>query len=152
MSATHAALGREVRVDLPVRWHRRDDPGHGVLVAARPRLVPASGYCPEVVVRCAAVSEGLASWRAEALDALAAQLPDFALEDEDDYELGDQPVAYRRFAHRVGSADLLSEQWAWQVDGLGVTLTCSVAREDYPTFCDVFEEIAATLEVLPAAA
>ncbi len=152
MSATHPALGREIQVTLPMRWHRRDEPGHGVVVAARPRRIPASGFCPEVVVRCTSVLDDLHTWRDEAISALAAQLPDFALEDEDHFDLGDHRVLYRRFAHRSGTADVLSEQWAWLVDGLGVTLTCSVAREDYPTFCDVFEAIAETVDVVPQAA
>jgi hypothetical protein len=56
-------------------------------------------------------------------------------------------VAYRRFAHRVGAADLLCDQWAWVVGGLGITLTCSAAREDYWDYCDVFEAIAETVDL-----
>lgn len=152
MTEPRPALGREILVDLPVRWHRRDEPDRGVVVAARPRRVPASGLCPEVVVRCTTVADDLVAWRADAIAALGRQLVDFALEDEDGFPLGDHEVAYRRFAHRSGPWDVLCEQWAWLVDGLGVTLTCSVAREDYPTFCDVFEAIAETLDVLPSAA
>jgi len=143
-----ATLGRTVQVTLPDRWHRRERQAHGIVVAARPRTVPASGYCPDVVVACTPVADDLRAWRDEAVAALAAQLPDFALEDADDYLLGDHVVAYRLFAHRFGTVDVLSEQWAWLVDGLGVTLTCSVAREDYPTFCDLFEAVAGTVEVV----
>jgi len=144
--------GRDVLVTVPARWHRRADPARGVVVAARARVVPPSGHIPELVVRCAAVDEDLATWRAGAITALARQLPAFALEDRDDFDLGEQPVVYHRFAHRLGTLELLSDQWAWLVDGLGVTLTCTVAREDYPAFYELFEAVAATVDVMPAAA
>ena len=145
-------LGRDVLVTVPARWHRRADPEHGILVAARSRTVPESGQCPEIVVRCALVDDGLRAWRAEAVNQLADQLHAFALEDDDEFDLGPHPVAYHRFAHRLGSAELLSEQWAWLVEGLGVTLTCTVAREDYLAYCDLFEAVAESVEVMPAAA
>ena len=89
------------------------------------------------------------NYNKDALLDLRAQLVDFALEDADEYDLGDRRVAYHRFAHRFGTADVLCDQWAWQVDGLGVTLTCTVSREDYLTYCDLFEDVAATVDVLP---
>ena len=147
-----SSSGRDVLVTVPARWHRREDPAHGVVVAARARSVPPSGQVPELVLRCVRVDDDLATWRADAVAALADQLPAFALEDEDSFELGGHRVAYRRFAHRLGTAELLSEQWAWLVDGLGVTLTGTVAREDYLAYCDLFEAVAATVEVMPAAA
>ncbi|GAA3829936.1 hypothetical protein [Nocardioides panacisoli] len=152
MHTTGAPAGRDVLVTVPARWHRREDLKHGVVVAARARAAPPSGHPPELVVRCAAVEESLATWRAGAIAALARQLPAFALEDRDEFDLGEQPVAYHRFGHRLGTLELLSEQWAWLVDGLGVTLTCTAAREDYPAFCDLFEAVAATVDVMPAAA
>ena len=94
----------------------------------------------------------LTTWRDTTMAELAQRLPGFALEDADTFDLGDHRVAYRRFAHTSGAADVLSEQWAWLVDGVGVTLTCSVAREDYPAYCDVFERIAETVDVLPGVA
>lgn len=143
-----ATLGSAVHVTLPDRWHRRDRPAHGIVAAARPRNVPGSGVCPEIVVACTPVADDLDAWRDEAMAALATQLPDFALEESDSYALGEHVVAYRLFAHRLGTADVLSEQWAWLVGGLGVTLTCSASREDYPTFCDLFEAVAGTVEVI----
>ena len=80
------------------------------------------------------------------------RLVDFELEDDDEFELLDRTVVYHRFAHRLGVADLLSDQWSWLADGLGVTLTCTVAREDYPDYCDVFEAIAETVSIDPRAA
>lgn len=139
----------DVTLTVPRTWHTRRDLGHGVILAARPRSVPASGVSPEIAVRCSSVDVDLAAWRGQAVLDLRAQLVDFALEDADDFDLGDHRVAYVRFAHRFGAADVVCDQWAWLVDGLGVTLTCSVAREDYLTYCDLFEDVAATVDVLP---
>jgi len=139
----------DVTLTVPRSWHTRRDLGHGVILAARPRSVPPSGVSPEIALRCATVDVGLAPWRGQAVLDLRAQLVDFALEDADDFDLGDHRVAYVRFAHRFGAADVVCDQWAWLVDGLGVTLSCSVAREDYLTYCDLFEEVAATVDVLP---
>lgn len=139
----------DVTLAVPGSWHTRRDLGHGIVLAARPRTVPASGVCPEIALRCASVDLDLATWRGQALLDLRDQLVDFVLEDADRFELGDHLVAYARFAHRFGAADVICDQWAWQVDGLGVTLTCSVAREDYLAYCDLFEAVAATVDVLP---
>lgn len=141
-------------VVVPSTWRRRTDPAHGVLVAARSTVLPPSGVRPELVVRHARVDDGLTlvAWRADALRELAGLLVDFALEDDDEYDLLGHEVAYRRFAHRLGAADVLCDQWAWLVDGWGLTLTCSVAREDYPVYCDVFEAVAETVELLRGAA
>lgn len=139
----------DVTVTVPRSWHARRDLGHGLILSARPRTPPASGVSPEIAVRCTPVDLDLSVWRGQALLALRAQLTDFALEDADEYDLGDHRVAYCRFAHRIGPTDVLCDQWAWVVDGLGVILTCSVAREDYLAYCDLFEDVAATVDVLP---
>lgn len=139
----------DVTLTVPRTWHTRRSPAHGIVLAARPRTIPASGISPEIVVRCAPVEVELGTWRGQALLDLRAQLTDFALEDADQFDLGDQRVSYHRFAHRFGAADVVCDQWSWLVDGLGVTLTCSVAREDYLAYCDLFEDVAATVDVLP---
>ncbi|KAA1427606.1 hypothetical protein [Nocardioides antri] len=149
MTSRHLITDNDVTLTVPRTWHVRRNLAHGVILAARPRSVPATGVCPEIVLRCTVVDADLAAWRGQALLDLRAQLADFALEDADEFDLGDHRVAYHRFAHRLGSADVLCDQWAWLVDGLGVTLTCSVAREDYLTYCDLFESIAATVDVVP---
>lgn len=131
---------------LPPRWRRTSDPSGGVVVAARAPEVPGSGVRPELVLRCVPVSGDLGAWRDGAVSALATRLDDFELEDEDRYELGGHEVDYRRFAHRAALDDLLCDQWAWLVDGQGLTLTCTVAREDYADYCDVFEAIAETFD------
>lgn len=132
----------DLGIALPTSWRRTSAPDRGVLVSARAAIVPASGFRPEVVLRCDAVSLG----------DLAGRLNDFAVEDEDHFDLMGRDVAYRRFAHRVGAIDVLCDQWAWLVGELTVTLTCSVAREDYWDWCDVFEAIAETVDVGPRAA
>jgi hypothetical protein len=145
----HPAHPAHLGIAVPPTWRRRSDPDHGVLVAARATQVPASGVPPELVLRCARVDDDLAGWRATAMAELAERLEAFALEDDDDFDLLGRDVAYRRFAHRVGTADVVCDQWAWLAHGVGITLTCSVAREDYPTYCDLFETIAETVDLLP---
>ena len=142
----------DIGICLPVTWRRRSALAHGVVVSARSTVLPASGVHPELTLRCVPVDTDLQTWRAEAIGELAARLLDFDVEDDDAFELLGRPVAYHRFAHRLGSADVLSDQWAWLSDGLGVVLTCSVAREDYPDYCDVFEAIAETVSIGPRAA
>gem|GEM_PF-1898495 len=146
--------GRQLGIAVPPTWRRRSDPDHGVLVAARATRLPASGVSPDLVLRYSRVDDGedLTAWRERAMGELADLLIDFALEDDDEFDLLGHDVAYRRFAHRVGTADVLCDQWAWLADGVGLTLTCSAAREDYPDYCDVFETIAETVDLLPDAA
>lgn len=133
-------------IALPPRWRRRSDPDHGVLVHARAGVVPPSGTPPELVLRRAPVDDDLVAWRAAAHARLATELVGFDLEDEDAFELEGRAVVYARFAHRLGTTELVSEQWSWLVDGSGTTLTATVAREDYADYCDVFEAVAATVE------
>ena len=141
-----------IGICLPASWRRRASPAHGVVISARSTVLPASGVPPEAALRCAAVDTDLGTWRADAITELADRLVDFEVEDDDEFDLGGGTVNYHRFAHRLGAADLLCDQWSWLVDGLGVTLTCSVAREDYPDYCDVFEAIAETVSIDPRSA
>lgn len=146
-------MGRaDLGIALPPSWRRTSDPDRGVLVSARAASVPASGFRPELVLRCTPVLGALEAWRDQEMTELAGRLATFEVEDEDCFDLVGHDVAYRRFAHRLGPADVVCDQWAWLVDGLGVTLTCSVAREDYWDYCDVFETIAETVDIGPRAA
>lgn len=135
----------DVLVSVPRTWTTRTDPDHGVVVAARARELPLSGFAPDLVVRITSVADDLTTWRAEAVGALAGQLDGFDLEDDDEFDLDDRPVAYHRFSHRLGEFDLIVEQWSWLVDGVGITLTGSVAREDFLDYSEVFERVAGTL-------
>ncbi len=137
----------DLGIAVPPRWRRRSDAAHGVLVTARAATLPASGVRPELTLVCTSVDQDLESWRDEAMRELADRLDDFALEDDDTYDLDGHDVAYRRFAHRLGAADLLCDQWAWVVGGLGITLTCSVAREDYWDYFELFEAVAETVDL-----
>ncbi|WP_435770272.1 hypothetical protein [Nocardioides sp. SYSU DS0651] len=141
-----------INVSLPPRWATRTDPARGIVVAARCRERPPGGFPPELVVRAVPVDSDLLTWRRDALTTMGLQLVRFDLEDEDRFGLGDHEVLYRRFSHHLAGTDLVGEQWSWLVDGVGVTLTATVARSDYPAYCDVFEDVAATVEVVPAAA
>lgn len=142
-----STMGRaDLGIALPPSWRRTSDPDSGVLVSARPVSTPASGFRPHVVLRCGPATGELDDWCDQEMAELARRLSGFEVEDDDTFDLMGHDVAYRRFAHRLGAADVLCDQWGWLVDGLGVTLTCSVAREDYWDYCDVFEAIAATVE------
>lgn len=142
----------DIAVAVPHSWSTRSDPLHGIVLAARARQVPPSGFAPEVVVRGTPVDVGLDAWRTDAMASLAGQLDGFEVEDTDRLDLGGRPVDYRRFSHRSGAVDVVCDQWSWVADGLGVTLTGSVAREDYAEYCDLFEDVAATVEIAPGVA
>lgn len=143
---------QQIHVSVPQQWAVRNHPGHGIVLVARSREVPASGFPPELVVRSVVVATDLAAWRDEARQAMADQLRGLDLEDDDTYELGGQDVSYHRFAYVDGVRDIVCEQWAWLVDGVGVTLTASVDRRDYATYCDLFEDVAATVDIRGSAA
>lgn len=148
---TPTTPAHDITVAVPRHWATRKDPEHGIVVAARARAVPASGFAPEIVLRTVPVEADLAAWRDDAMAALAHQLDHFDVEDTDEYDLGIQPVSYRRFGHRLGTVDVVCDQWAWVVDGIGLTLTGSVARSEYADYCDLFEDVAATVEISGAA-
>jgi len=152
MTRTTTPTPSHLGIAVPPTWRRRSDPDHGVLVAARASHLPPSGVRPELVLRYTRVDDDLTTWREAAMRELADRLDHFELEDDDDFDLLGQPVAYRRFAHRVGVADLVCDQWAWLAHGVGITLTCSVAREEYADYCDLFETVAETVDLLPDSA
>ena len=142
----------DISLVVPKTWRRRAMPEHGLLVCARAAVVPPSGVPPEITLRCTLVETDLGAWREQAVAELAERLVDFELEDSDQYDLRGLPVVYQRFAHRPVAVDVLTDQWSWLTDGLGVTLSCSAARTDYPDYCDVFEWIAETVRIGPRAA
>lgn len=108
---------------VPLGWRRsRRD---GVVVATRPGPAPAR---LELRAGCA-----------PSYDALV-------VEDEDSFELSGHAVDYRRFGHRESGVELVSEEWTWQVDGERLALTGTVPRADYLTVCELFEDVAATVD------
>ncbi|MCR1784828.1 hypothetical protein KVF89_19960 [Nocardioides carbamazepini] len=147
-------MNHTVSLAVPRRWSTRDAPAPGVVLLARAPAATPAGFTPELVVRTGPVDSALslADWRADAMVALAGQLVDLEVEDADAFELDGEPVAYHRFSHRLGGVDVLCDQWAWLRDGVGVTLTGTVARADYGDYYDLFEDVAATVELIPRAA
>jgi hypothetical protein len=143
---------RTIDITLPAGWHRRSDLPSGVLVSARPLTIPPSGWPPEVVVRVAPVDTDLLAWRDEAQAELSRLLPGFAVSDADSCALGGHDVDLRRFSHASGAGIVITAQWSWVVDGAGITLTCSSARGDHPTYRDLFEQIARTVTIAARAA
>lgn len=149
----HAATTRhDIALSVPRHWVTHADPEQAIALAARAPRRLASGFAPELVLRAVLVSGDPAQWRTRALVAPGSGLEQFEVEEiDDDDEIAGRPVGYRRFGHRVGAVDVICEQWVWVVDGVGVTFTGSVARADYADYADVFESIAATIEVTPVA-
>ncbi|TQK69252.1 hypothetical protein FBY23_1013 [Nocardioides sp. SLBN-35] len=138
-----------VSLAVPRRWATFDDPAPGVsLVAQAPAAAP-SGFTPELALHTGPVDGGssLTDWRHQAMSTLASQLDALEIEDSDVVDLDGEPVAYTRFSHRIGGADVMCDQWAWLHDGVGVTLTGSVGRAEYADYCDLFEDVAATVEI-----
>lgn len=136
----------DLTIALPPRWRTRADPDHGVLVHARAPVATPDGTRAELVLRCAVVDDDLEAWRRDAVDRLAERLVGFDLEDDDAFDLEGRSVVYARFAHRLGTTELVSEQWSWLLGRTGVTLTGTVARAEYADYCDVFEAVAATFD------
>lgn len=153
MTPTPGPAQPVLTICVPPSWRRRSDPARGIIVAARATATPSSGYRPEIVVRLqVGVDVDLLQWRTDRLGELADVLVDFALEDDDIFDLLGEPVAYARFAHRPAAIDIVCDQWAWLTGGVGLTVTCSVAREDYLGYCDLFETVAESVQLTRAAA
>ncbi len=153
MSQTVAvAADHSVNLAVPRRWAARRDPSPGIVLVARAPRATAAGFTPEIVVRTSIVDPEVSveKWRDVAVQALAAQLDSLEVEDAETLDLEGSPVSYHRFSHRLGDVDVLCDQWAWSVDGVGVTLTGSVARADYADYCDLFEDVAATVQLTAA--
>ncbi|WP_157537121.1 hypothetical protein [Nocardioides sp. Root190] len=132
----------DLTVVVPRQWVTRRAPERGIAVTARARTVPASGFPPGLVLQTAPRAD-------DPVETLRSQLTDLEVEDSDAFDLEGRPVTYLRFSHRVGVSDVMCEQWRWVVDGAAVTLTASMARDDYADYCDVFEEVAASVEFRP---
>ncbi|MBC2962530.1 hypothetical protein [Nocardioides deserti] len=134
---------------LPPGWHTHPDPAPDVLVAAR-GTPSCSGVPPELVLRRAelpaASADDLAAWRTAAVADLRRLLDRFALEDTELLDVQGRDVLYQRFAHRGIGAELVTEQWSWLVGRRGLTLSGTVALEDYADLCEVLEDAAASVE------
>lgn len=130
----------ELAVAVPRHWRTRADPDRGVVLAARAPSRAAGGFAPELVLRTHEPEDPTAP--------AGGELAGADLEDVDEFSLHGRPVRYRRLARRVGSTDVVTEQWTWLATAgatTAVTLTASVARCDYADYCDLFEEVAASV-------
>lgn len=72
---------------------------------------------------------------------------DVALEEVEDLDLWGHRVRYRRFGHRVRGVEVVSEEWRWGEGSEGHVLTGTVLREDYLAVCDLFEEVACSVDL-----
>ncbi|GAA4670406.1 hypothetical protein [Nocardioides nanhaiensis] len=82
------------------------------------------------------------SWRAVDLHVLRRHSHGFDVEDEDCFELHGRDVHYRRYAWLEGRRDLLGEEWAWALPGLGALVAARLHRADYGRWCDLTEDLA----------
>ncbi len=139
----------DIALAVPRHWATHADPDEGIVLAARAPRRPPSGFAPELVLRAVPVTGDPERWRRQALVSRAPHLDRFEVEDVDEVDLAGLAACYRRFGHRVAGLDVVCDQWMWVAHGLGLTLTGSVARVEYADYCDVFEEVAATVEVTP---
>ena len=137
-TATVDVVSGRTPVTMPRRWVRV----RGGYVAPG---VHGSGLAPRLEHRTEPFDDSLAAWH-RAVAGADASRPDFALEDEDEFELAGHDAVYRRFGHLRSGIPVLSDQWLWVVDGTAHQLLGTVAAEEYADYCDVFESVAETFE------
>ena len=135
---------REPRIRTPVGWRTSADLERGVLVSALAPRTGRHGVVPSLRLEVEPVKVPPRQWYDDTVADLAARLPGFEVHDEEIYDLGGEEACYRRFTHHRAGHDVVTEQWAWWVDGLGFTLSGCVAREDQAEHAGLFEAVAAT--------
>lgn len=136
----HRIADHQLSLSLPRHWPVRDQPAPDIVLEARSPVVPASGFTPALVLR------------AVPLDDLPAPPAGVDVEDTDEFETDGGTVGYERLGHVVGTTDVVTDQWTWAVGDTAVVLTGTVARTDYEDYCDLFEDVAATLALTPPGA
>lgn len=136
----HRIVDHDLSLALPRHWPRQDEPVPGVVLRARSPVVAASGLAPELVLRTVP------------LDDLPTPAAGVEIEDADEFDLSGRTVGYERLGHVIGTTDVVTDQWTWVVGDTAVVLTGTVARADYPDYCDLFEEVAGTVELTPSGA
>lgn len=141
---TSRPLLPDIDLCLPDGW--TIERGHLPLVlCARSRLIAPSGFTPRLIVTARPTAH-------EGDDPVSSMVQEMEIEDSDEYEIAGRPVTYLLLGHSQDGRALVSEQWTWQVDGTDLVLTGTMAREDYLVYCEVFERIASTVVITPAAA
>lgn len=134
----HRIADHQLSLAVPRHWPAQDPPTHDVVLEARSPVVPASGFTPEIVLRTVP------------LDDLPAPAAGVEVEDADAFEMSGHSVGYERLGHVVGATDVVTDQWTWIVGDTAVVLTGTVARADYADYCDVFEDVASTVDLTPS--
>lgn len=137
MTIHRTVVDHELSLSLPRHWPTRHDPTVGIVLTARSPVVAAGGIVPELVLR------------AVPLDDLPAPAAGVDVEDSDEFELSGHTVGYERLGHVVGTTEAVTDQWTWVVGDTAVVLTGTVARVDYADYCDLFEDVASTVAVMP---
>lgn len=131
---------------VPPGWDVHPSPSPDTLVLARGHA-GWSGVPPELVLRRTEVDPGeLVAWRRRAETELRRVLDSCVVEDSEVVDLEGREVFYARLAHRGVGVELLTEQWSWLVGSWGLTLSGTVALEDYADLCEVLEDAAASVE------
>ena len=144
---------RRVQIAVPAGWERVSDPAPGVLLLAAPRR-PPDVSCPSMAVSVADLGPGWSrtAWLERLRRELAASLDGLDVEDEDAFDLDGHDVDYLRLSHRDGDRELVSEVWVWLCAGRAWSVSGTVERSDYDTWCEVFEGVAATFDPESSAA
>ncbi|QSR28183.1 hypothetical protein CFH99_21405 [Nocardioides aromaticivorans] len=138
--SVHRIVDHQLSLALPRHWPTRERPAPGIVLEARSPVVPASGFAPALVVRTVP------------LDDLPAPPAGVEVEDDDEFELGGRRVGYERLGHAVGATEVVTDQWTWIVGDTAVVVAGTVSRADYADYCDVFEDVAATVVLTPTGA
>ncbi len=136
----HRIVDHQISLALPRHGPVQDRPAAGVVLDARSPVCPASGFVPKLVLRSVP------------LDDLPVPPAGFDVEDADEFEMSGHTVGYERLGHQVGATDVVTDQWTWVVGDTAVVVTGTVARADYEDYCDLFEDVAATVELTPGGA
>lgn len=128
-------------LSLPPSWTQLVEPDvdRVELIALEPERDPEV-FRANVVVTVDDI-DSAEQWQEAAVPALAEQLNDFILLDEQQHG----PVVRRLFHHDVPeSGAVTAEQWTWPAGNHGFTVTTSAATFDYDNQADLFATIAST--------
>lgn len=134
-------------LDVPAGWEVHDRPAEGALLVVRePAGDDPPAFRANLVVTAVPVG-GLSfrDWQAGSDEILARALDDYLLVDLERLSVGGGPGG-RRLAHHAGPRGeaLTMEQWVTLVDGVGHTLTATVATGRYDELADLFATAAAS--------
>ncbi len=121
---------------LPPGWRCTADAELGILLTALAPCPGTSGVVPAIRLELEPVTGSWNQWVTGTERGLAERVPGFVLEVT--------RAGYRRFGHRRGLRRIVTEQWLWAVDGLGLTLSGSCAERDHAAHTACFAAVAAS--------